>query len=458
MDLRRLPPLQVKGDLVGRSRVRAACACLGLVVAAATATAEAEAAYPGADGQVVFSVFAGGLSNIAAVNPDGSGYRLLTDDAQSTCPSVSADGSQVVYEHASRGRRHIWVMGFDGSNKRQLTSGRTIDSCPQFSPDGSRIVFERTNPKGLPSEPGTPQVPGDYGDIWTMKADGSGAVNLTGSGDVDDHDPTWAANGSKIAWVHEAQRNGAFTWSMNPDGSGAHEVVELFDYPDISPDSDQLAGDWIGSGPGLTWIIQSADLDNGANRDFLSDGGKRNNAGDLNPVWSPSGQFVAFSRTDSYERGGDDSQFFGDATLMKLNVASGSVSPVIELPRGLDADEPSWQPLTAGSPAPPTTDNLGPGVAGLRLRPKPVRRVKPVKVSWIQFERAPATLTIKRGGKGGKRLLGRKRFGKARAGANKARLRRLPGKVLKRGRYTAELVAVDAAGNKSTTTTRFRVR
>lgn len=114
--------------------------------------------------------------------------------------------------------------------------------------------------------------------------------------------------------------------------------------------------------------------------------------------------------------------------------------------------------MVAGTPAPPSADSFGPGVSGLRLRPKPLRKGKAVRVSWNQFEKAPARLRIARAGKGRKRARAVKRFGRAHAGVNRVRLRRLAGKRLRRGRYVATLIAVDFAGNRSSTKSRFRVR
>ena len=85
----------------------------------------AEAAFPGANGKIVFA------SNRAA--PDGS-----TD-----------------YE--------IYVMNPDGTGLTPLTNNAANDRDPTFSSDGPRITFSRD------------------GNIWVMNVDGSNQVNLTSS-------------------------------------------------------------------------------------------------------------------------------------------------------------------------------------------------------------------------------------------------------------------------------------
>jgi hypothetical protein len=62
-------------------------------------------------------------------------------------PQISPDGKRVVYvrQSADISSDHrvsnLWVVNFDGSEHRPLTTGTYNDSSPRWSPDGTRIAF-----------------------------------------------------------------------------------------------------------------------------------------------------------------------------------------------------------------------------------------------------------------------------------------------------------------------------
>src|SRR5258705_13816443 len=60
---------------------------------------------------------------------------------------VSPDGQTIIFIVATsdlpRAKRnsHLWGIGINGQNLRQLTSGDKSESSPSFSPDGRQISF-----------------------------------------------------------------------------------------------------------------------------------------------------------------------------------------------------------------------------------------------------------------------------------------------------------------------------
>jgi acylaminoacyl-peptidase len=62
-------------------------------------------------------------------------------------PRISPDGQRVVYVRnfmdimKDRRRSNLWIVDFDGSNHRPLTTGNANDSSPRWSPDGSRLLY-----------------------------------------------------------------------------------------------------------------------------------------------------------------------------------------------------------------------------------------------------------------------------------------------------------------------------
>ena len=62
-------------------------------------------------------------------------------------PQISPDGKRVVYVRnsadVSSDHRfsNLWIVNFDGSEHRPLTTGVYSDSSPRWSPDGTRVAF-----------------------------------------------------------------------------------------------------------------------------------------------------------------------------------------------------------------------------------------------------------------------------------------------------------------------------
>ncbi len=274
-------------------RLRIALAALCATVAAALLIAGgAPAAFPGANGKIAFAHdpgTAGSSGDIFTIDPTGQNLTPLTGGPDyDQEPSYSADGEWIALSRAPAGTPNgeIWVMRADGSGQTQLTSLSTgEDRDPTFSPDGERIAFEHNT--------GATQ-------IWIMDADGSGQTQLTFPG-------------------------------ANPDEAVAVD-------PSFSPDGQRIV--FRHSGPGdVDLRVMSA---NGSDQSQLTSGG-----GDFGPVFSPDGTRVAFSRE---EPGGTFANIFlADSTGLNQNVAplTGDAAPVFNF-------DPTWQPLN-----PPACDLTG---------------------------------------------------------------------------------------------------
>jgi len=65
-------------------------------------------------------------------------------------PQISPDGDSIVYARTfmdimkDRRRSHLWLLAFDGSGHRPLTSGEGSDSSPRWSPDGKKLLYVST--------------------------------------------------------------------------------------------------------------------------------------------------------------------------------------------------------------------------------------------------------------------------------------------------------------------------
>lgn len=63
-------------------------------------------------------------------------------------PQISPDGKQVVYVRnfkdvmTDKNLSNLWIVNFDGSQNRPLTTGNTSDNNPLWSPDGKKLLFK----------------------------------------------------------------------------------------------------------------------------------------------------------------------------------------------------------------------------------------------------------------------------------------------------------------------------
>ena len=93
------------------------------------------------DGRIVFASDVSGNSDIWIVDQDGANLKRLTTDSNvDVAPAVSPDGRYIVFVSNRAGVEHIWRMGLDGTEQRQLTDGR-VERNPKFSPDSKWVVY-----------------------------------------------------------------------------------------------------------------------------------------------------------------------------------------------------------------------------------------------------------------------------------------------------------------------------
>lgn len=181
----------------------------------------------GGYGRIVFSSDRDGNDEIYSMKMDGSDALRLTNDAASDLwPSLSRDGSKIVFvsnRDPVFGDYDVYVMNADGSNVTSVDLGdnRWDDLCPVFSPDGSKIAFESSPftswPYGGANGNGRPH-------IFVVNTNGSNLKRLTL---YDGHEPCFTPDGLQIAWqasglIYRVNVDGTGpTWQITPNGQAA---------------------------------------------------------------------------------------------------------------------------------------------------------------------------------------------------------------------------------------------
>ncbi|MGZ8716896.1 MAG: TolB family protein [Gaiellaceae bacterium] len=206
-------------------------------------------------------------TTICTINPDGTAKNSTTFPTGASDPSWSSDESEIAYVSASA----ISVAHADGTSPTPLgtVSGSTQ---PTFSFDGDRVAYVRN------------------GDIFTIQSNtGGGALPVTNTVGVDDADPAYSPDGTKIAFASVDPGTGYDIWTVNVTTGVLHQVTNAA--------GDERSPTWSPSG---ATIVYSA----GATPGLFASSSTASpvpaptnlNVAGTEPAFSPDGTKIAFER------------------------------------------------------------------------------------------------------------------------------------------------------------------
>ena len=98
-------------------------------------TRPAEAAFPGANGRIVFSSLRDGDREIFTMKPDGTGITQLTNDpAIDDDPAWSPNGRKIAFNSHRNSDWQLFVMNKDGTRQRSRTEVGEGSENPDWQP------------------------------------------------------------------------------------------------------------------------------------------------------------------------------------------------------------------------------------------------------------------------------------------------------------------------------------
>ncbi len=163
-----------------------------------------------AEGKDTFKVIETAEGGLYAVK-DGRLNRL-TDVAGDTEPSFSPDSRALAF---SRGG-DIYSVRADGSGLRRLTGGPEFDTAPKVAPNGRYVLFERRAAAGVPA------------DLFTVRLTGGATHRLTRMAD-EEREASFSPDGRLIVFVRSVGEAGGGSaddlFSVRPSGAGLRRLT-----------------------------------------------------------------------------------------------------------------------------------------------------------------------------------------------------------------------------------------
>ncbi|MEM7204207.1 MAG: winged helix-turn-helix domain-containing protein [Planctomycetota bacterium] len=235
----------------------------------------------------------------------GRGYRLVAEVGGATAAAVGAESPATSGRAVAAGSWRLlasagavvaillaWSLGaqlrsgarvaeIDPAEPRPLTFFPGRETDPAVSPDGSRVAFAWGGADDT-----------NY-DIYVKPRDGDRVRRLTRDAGRDVH-PAWSPDGRRIAFLRNGE-TGASAWVVDAMGGDPERVGAVGAWAtglDWSPDGAALILAHIGDGISLR-LARLRIADGGLAAISAPGEGER----DHSPVWSPSGERIAFVRT-----------------------------------------------------------------------------------------------------------------------------------------------------------------
>lgn len=242
-------------------------------------------------------------------DPDHFNLENVFDLEYAIDPRISPDGKQIVYVRAfmdimhDRRRTNLWIINFDGTRHRPLTSGNGNNFSPRWSPDGDRLLYA-SSPEGESVE---------LYMRWMDTGQAAKITNLTQSpGAV-----SWSPDGNRIAFTMFVPASSGPMVSLPGKPEGAEWAAPAKIIDDLHYRSD--GSGYLKDGFDHIFVVPA---EGGTPRQLTS--GPYNYNG--TPQWTIDGKHLVISANRHDNREYDPA----NSEIYKINVEDGSIIPLTD--------------------------------------------------------------------------------------------------------------------------------
>jgi dipeptidyl aminopeptidase/acylaminoacyl peptidase len=179
--------------------------------------------------------------------PDGASLYFLAGDPQTEAERESTRLHDVYAYDEDFKQQHLWKINIADGKEQRLTSGNDSIISLSVASSGNLVVVRAPSPT----------VPDAYQrEVWSMRADGSAAVQLTHN-KVEEGDAALSPDGSQLLFVARANDRqepyyNANLFLMPATGGAPHALVPAFPY-------EVLSASWAADGQSI-WAVVNMGL------------------------------------------------------------------------------------------------------------------------------------------------------------------------------------------------------
>jgi Tol biopolymer transport system component len=207
---------------------------------------------------IAFSSNRDGNYELYWMNSDGTSQTRVTNNAGiDEFPSWSANESALAFDTNRNGNYDIYVHLFNSGTDVPVTTNVADDQRPVFSPDGETLAFMTTRDDANPTTCNPCNT-----NIYTVSLDDLAHPSQVTKNTATDENPSWAPDGTRIAYDSNRSAGNFDIYTANADGSGsvtpiATSTTSSDTFPTWSEDGQYIAFDSNRSGNDDVWSAKS---------------------------------------------------------------------------------------------------------------------------------------------------------------------------------------------------------
>ncbi|MBI2118982.1 MAG: Tol-Pal system beta propeller repeat protein TolB [Elusimicrobia bacterium] len=254
-----------------------------------------------------FSNNSTGVKEVYLVDFDGTNLkRITTDNSLAILPRWSPEGKEIIYTSYKRNNPDLYIYSLENGTNQVFSSRKGLNSSASFSPDGKVLVATLSH-EGYPN-------------LYLLNRKGEILQRLT-HGKFADTSASFSPDGKRIIFVSD-RPGWPQIYVIDTDGSNLKRLSDsgYCDSPIWSPQGDKIAYS-RGTNKGIHEIVIH-DLISGEIVQITNNQGSNEN-----PTFSPDGQYLAFSSNRNQKREIYISSLDGSAQKKLMEMAGDSFTP-----------------------------------------------------------------------------------------------------------------------------------